>query len=83
MPDEKMRGKEMFGENYSVNQRIRGGAFVSRLNPAIVSSHINADIGAKHLPMPMVRSTFQRKAVPEQDKNRLQRIEILNRKFKK
>lgn len=64
------------GELYSVNQRIRGGAFVDRLNPAIVSSHIDADIGAKHLPMPMVRSTFKRKAVPEQDANRRSRIEI-------
>jgi hypothetical protein len=64
------------GETYSVNQRVRGGAYVNRLNPAIVSSHIDADIGAKHLPMPMVRSTFQRRSVPEQDANRKSRIEI-------
>lgn len=64
------------GEIYSVNQRVRGGAYVDRLNPAIVSSHIDADIGAKHLPMPMVRSTFERRTVPEQDKNRRDRINL-------
>ena len=44
-------------EKYSVNQRIRGGSFVDRLNPKIVSSHIEAHIGAKHLPFPIVEET--------------------------
>ena len=69
-------------EPYQVNRRVPGGSFVGRLNPAIVSSHIDADIGAKHLPMPMVRSTSQRKSVPQQDLNRLDRIDELPKKFR-
>ena len=66
------------GDKYSVNQRVRGGSYTDRLNPKIVSSHINADIGAKHLPMPMVRST-EGGGVPEQDKNRHSRIGLPDR----
>jgi hypothetical protein len=75
------KGDKFGNEQYSVNQRIRGGSYASRLNPAIVSSHINADIGAKHLPMPMVHKTGPR-TVPQQDLDRLERIEILSDKFK-
>jgi hypothetical protein len=70
-------------EKYSVNQRIRGGSFVDRLNPKIVSSHIEAHIGAKHLPFPLVEETSHHHPVQEQDKNRRNRIGILHDRFKK
>jgi hypothetical protein len=69
-------------EKYTVNQRIRGGSFSDRLNPAVVSTHIDQHLGAKHLPMPMVHQTNDR-SVADQDANRLNRIEILSPKFKK
>ena len=70
-----------FGRDpYQVNRRCPGGSFEGRLNPAIVSSHIDADIGAKHLPMPMVKKTGR--TVPQQDLNRLDRIEELPKKFR-
>lgn len=72
------------GETYHTGQRVSGGVFVDRLNPAIVSSHINADIGAKHLPFPLVRKTTGgNQDVREQDAQRRDRIMIPEGRFRK
>lgn len=65
------------GEKYNVDDRIRGGSFVGRLNPEIVCG-----LGDKHPPMPMVYTNGPR-TVPKIDAARLRRIDALRDRFKK
>lgn len=66
-------------EKYNVNQRIRGGAFDDRLNPHFGKTAPGiGDLGAAHLPNPMVKST-DLQAIPEQDARRHGRIGLPSR----
>jgi hypothetical protein len=80
------RGKQMGeqGEEYSVNRRIRGGSFASRLNPKIVDRRLNAALAPNNWPSPLVRETSRNNPVMTgEGSDRLQRVEILAGRFKK
>ena len=78
------RGKQLGqqGEEYSVNRRIRGGSFGSRLNPEIVNRQLNAKIGLP-MPSPLVIATSRQNAVSGPAGAMRNRIEILADRFKK